>query len=277
MAPFEKIFLFASLATGALCSIFFIYGLVFNKNRLYKAADLLVFLFLTLITLTIVVRWTHQGHGPYITLYEVLLSNVWITICLYLIFCRIWKKLNMVGAFVMPVIFLTLGAVIMSPAEISNFTPSYRSLWLILHVLFAKLTYGSVLIASALSFSVILRKHLDGKRYSFIDRLPESDKADLISYKLIATSLFFSSIMLVSGSIWANQLWGKYWGWDPVEVWALLTWIVYGLYLHLRVTYNFSGIPAAYYVIVVFFISVFSFFIMPYFLSTVHNSFMFAT
>jgi cytochrome c-type biogenesis protein CcsB len=276
MAPFEKVFLFASLVTGALCSIFFIYGLVFNKSRLNKVADFLVFLFLALITLTIVVRWTYQGHGPYITLYEVLLSNVWITICLYLIFCRIWKKLNMVGAFAMPVIFLTLGAVIMSPAEISNFTPSYRSIWLIMHVLFAKLTYGSILIASALSFSIILRKYLDSKKYSFVDRLPESDKADLISYKLIATSLFFSSIMLVSGSIWANQLWGKYWGWDPVEVWALITWVVYGLYLHLRVTYKFSGIPASFYVIAAFFISVFSFFIMPYFLTTIHNSFMFA-
>jgi len=276
MAPFEKILLFASLIVCAITSVVFIYALVFNKNRLYKIAEMLLLSFFSLNTLTLAVRWIYQGHGPYITLYEVLLSNAWVATLLFIVLTKIWRKLHVVGAFVMPVILLTIGAVIMSPAEVSKFTPSYKSVWLIIHVLFAKLTYGSILVASALSLSVILRNYPGNRKYSFINHLPEPAKADLLSYKLIATSLFFSSIMLVSGSIWANQLWGKYWGWDPVEVWALITWIIFGLYLHLRVTYKFSGIPASFYVIGAFIFSVFSFFIMPYLLPTVHNSFMFA-
>ena len=117
---------------------------------------------------------------------------------------------------------------------------------------------------------------MDKEKHPSIGRFPEPERADLLSYKLLASSLFFSSIMIISGSIWANQLWGKYWGWDPVEVWSLVTWIVYGLYLHLRITFKFSGIRASFFVIGAFIVSAFAFFIMPYVLPTVHNSFMFA-
>ena len=276
MIGLEKAFLFASIIVCALSSILHIYGWIFDRERLSTWGRSLIWVFLVLNTATIAVRWNYQGHGPYITLYEVLLSNVWIATVLYLLFSKIWKGLNVIGVFAMPIIFLTIGAVAMSPSEISYLTPSYKSIWLILHVLFAKLTYGSVLIATALSLTVILRKYMDKEKHPSIGRFPEPERADLLSYKLLASSLFFSSIMIISGSIWANQLWGKYWGWDPVEVWSLVTWIVYGLYLHLRITFKFSGIRASFFVIGAFIVSAFAFFIMPYVLPTVHNSFMFA-
>lgn len=276
MILLEKTFLLASIVCCALVAILQIYGWVFGKERLLNGGRSLAWVFLFLNSLTILVRWYHQGHGPYITLYEVLLSNVWIATSLYLLLSNIWKGLRIVGVFVIPIIFLTIGAAAMAPAEVSMLTPSYRSIWLILHVLFAKLTYGSILLATALSLCVVIKKKLSVECHPSIRRLPESDRADFLSRKLIATSLFFSSLMLGSGAIWANQLWGKYWGWDPVETWALITWVIYGLYLHLRITYKFSDIHAAYYIIGAFIVSVFSFFIMPYVLPTIHNSFMFA-
>lgn len=276
MAEFEKILLFGSIIVCAVSSIFHIVGWIFGKERIFKVGKMLIWLFLLLVTGTIAVRWHYQGHGPYITLYEVLLSNVWITTAFFLLFKMGRKGLDIIGVFAMPIILLTVGAVAMSPAQISNLTPAYKSIWLILHITFAKLTYGSILVATSLSISILLSRFADSDKHRFIRRLSEPDRADRLCHKLIAASLMFASVMIISGSIWANQLWGKYWGWDPVEVWSLVTWVVFGLYLHLRITYRFKGVPAAIYCILAFLVSAVSFFIMPYVLNTVHNSFMFA-
>ncbi|KAF0220997.1 MAG: ResC/HemX-like cytochrome c bioproteinis membrane [Geobacteraceae bacterium] len=276
MVFIEKIFLFASIPVCALSSVLLILGWIFEKKRLFIMGRGLTWVFLATVTATIAVRWHYQGHGPYITMYEVFLSNVWIATLIYLVFFSRKKGLDVLGVFAMPIILLIMGAVVMSPAQISYLTPSYRSVWLMVHVLFAKLTYGSILMATALSISVLFHRYGNPEKNRYIQRLSDPEQADILSYKLIVSALFFASIMIISGSIWANQLWGKYWGWDPIEVWSLVTWIVYGLYLHLRITYKFKGVPAAIYIILGFFLSVFSFFIMPYVLPTVHNSFMFA-
>lgn len=276
MAELEKTLLFGAIIVCAASSILHIVGWIFEREKVFKAGKELIGFFLLLVTGTIAVRWHYQGHGPYITLYEVLLSNVWITTAFFLLFTRKRKDLDAIGVFAMPIILLTVGAVAMSPSQISQLTPAYKSVWLILHITFAKLTYGSILVATALSISILLNRALDAEKHGYIKRLTEPERADHLCHKLIAASLMFASVMIISGSIWANQLWGKYWGWDPVEVWSLVTWVVYGLYLHLRITYRFKGVPAAIYCIIAFLVSAVSFFIMPYVLNTVHNSFMFA-
>lgn len=276
MAELEKALLFGAIIVCAASSVLHIVGWIFGREKVFKAGKGLIWLFLILVSGTIAVRWHYQGHGPYITLYEVLLSNVWITTSFFLLFTRKRQELDVIGVFALPIILLTVGAVAMSPSQISQLTPAYKSVWLILHITFAKLTYGSILVATALSISIILNRSVDAEKHGYIKRLTEPERADRLCHKLIAASLMFASIMIISGSIWANQLWGKYWGWDPVEVWSLVTWVVYGLYLHLRITYRFKGVPAAIYCIIAFLVSAVSFFIMPYVLNTVHNSFMFA-
>ncbi len=274
MAEFEKTLLFASIIICAVSSVLHIVGWIFNKESIFRSGRALIWLFFVLNTATIAVRWRYAGHGPYITIYEVLMSHVWIATLFFLIISSKWKGLKVIGVFAMPIIFLSIGAVTMAPAEASKLTPAYRSIWLIMHVLFAKLAYGSILVATALSLTVILRAYINNERHTYIGHLPEAERADILSYKMIVASLFFASIMIITGSIWANQLWGKYWGWDPIEVWSLVTWIIYGLYLHLRITFKFKGVKAAFYVMFAFIVSVFSFFIMPFFMTTVHNSFM---
>lgn len=276
MAELEKFFLFAAIIICALSSILHIVGWIFSRDNIFKIGKWLIVPFLISVTGAIAVRWQYQGHGPYITLYEVLLSNVWITTALYITVTFRRKSLEVLGVFAMPIILLTVGAVAMAPSQVSNLTPAYKSIWLILHITFAKLTYGSILIATALSISILLNSYANRERYRFIMRLTAPEQADGLCHKFVAASLIFASVMIISGSIWANQLWGKYWGWDPVEVWSLITWIMYGLYLHLRITYRFKGVPAAIYCIVSFIVSAVSFFLMPYVLNSVHNSFMFA-
>lgn len=272
----EKILLFASIALCAVSTVCHVFGWIFARPGLLGWGWRLIWLFLLLNTGTIAARWVHQGHGPYITLYEVLLSNVWVASVLYLFITTRRRELRVIGVFAVPILLLTLGAVALSPAEVSRLTPSYRSVWLIVHILFAKLTYGSILAATAFSLAIVLKSRLDPVRHPAAGRLPDPQRADELSYRLVAAALFFCSIMIASGAIWANQLWGKYWGWDPIEVWSLATWMIYGLYLHLRITFRFRGVRGALYVLTAFLVTIFSLFIMPYALPTVHNSFMFA-
>jgi len=274
VADLEKAFLILTILGYAASSVALIVGTVFGSVRWQRLGMTLVWGSLLLNTATIAVRWQNVGHGPYISRYEVLLSNTWVATALYLFFSRVWPVVTIVGGAVMPIILLGLGAVYLSPSEIVYLSPSQRSAWLIVHIAFAKLTSGALLVATGLSIAYLLKQRPAYGRCSWQDRLPAPEKCDDLSYKMTACAFVFSSIMIISGSIWGNQLWGRYWGWDPLETWSLVVWLVYGLYLHLRITYRFKGEMSAYFIIGAFLFTLVSFFVLPYILDTIHNAYM---
>jgi ABC-type transport system involved in cytochrome c biogenesis permease subunit len=119
--------------------------------------------------------------------------------------------------------------------------PPFRSGWLAVHVTFAWLAFGSYLVASALAL-----------QYLWVTRraaaVPVPDRRavlDELAARLIAFGFVADSVMIASGAIWAHGLWGRYWGWDPIETWSLVSWLIYGVNLHLRFTLGWSGRRAA--------------------------------
>ncbi len=270
----EKTLLIITIYTYAASAIALIIGLVFDNEKWNKWGMLLVWLALLANTATLASRWHAVGHGPYISRYEVFLSNTWVATVLYLFFVRIWPVLKNMAAFIMPIIFLGLGAVYMSPAEIVYLSPSQRSTWLIVHIAFAKLTSGAILVATSLALAYLIQDKQMRFAANFMHRLPDKDKCDRLMYKMTVCAFLFTGMMIISGSIWGNQLWGRYWGWDPLETWSLVVWLVYGLFLHLRITFKFKGERSAYYIIAAFFFTALSFFVLPYVLDTIHNAYM---
>lgn len=268
----EKLFLILTIYTYAISSVTLIIGLVFDKPAWRNWGRSLIWIGLVANSFTIGIRWYALGHGPYISRYEVLLSNAWVATALYLLVSRIWKILHIIGAVVMPIIFLGLGAAILSPVEAVYLSPAQRSSWLIIHISFAKLTTGSIVVATALSLVYLLKERTRG--FEFLEKLPPPERCDELSYKMAICAFLFTGVMLISGSIWGNQLWGRYWGWDPLETWSLVVWLVYGLFLHLRITFRFKGERSAWYIIFAFCFTVLSFFILPYMLDTIHNVYM---
>jgi cytochrome c-type biogenesis protein CcsB len=100
--------------------------------------------------------------------------------------------------------------------------------------------------------------------------LPTSDNLDRITYKTICLAFPLLTLTIATGAYWANQTWGTYWDWDPKETWAAITWLVYALYLHMRITVGWRGRRAAYFAIAGFAVVIFTFFGVPYLLRGVH-------
>ena len=118
------------------------------------------------------------------------------------------------------------------------------------------------------------RKIIKFNSSSFLEKLPSPSILDDYCYKLVALGFISLTIMIITGAVWANNSWGSYWSWDPTQSWSLFVWIVYGLYLHGRITFRWQGTISAWYVILAFVFSVVAFFVLPYFVKSLHSQYM---
>jgi ABC-type transport system involved in cytochrome c biogenesis permease subunit len=105
----------------------------------------------------------------------------------------------------------------------------------------------------------------------FYQKLPALDVLDTYSYKFSGFGFVFWTITVVAGALWANEAWGRYWGWDPIETWSLITWLLFGVYLHLRRFFRLQGKKAAWLMILCFIFSIITLFIIPFVVDTIHT------
>lgn len=256
----------------AASSVFFVLQLNFRGWHFDRLAWYCALLGLTMHAVVIIWRWLLVGHGPYRTIQEILVCDSSFIVLAFLL--AVWRtpKLRPLGAFVMPLALIAMGGGLMASHEDAFLSPSLRSPWLVVHVLFAKLTVGSIAAATGLA-AVFL---LDGSRKgqsSFRNLLPEPEKITEVSLRLLQTSFIFSSLMIIAGAIWANDAWGRYWGWDAVETWSLITWGLYGLILHLRLAWRLPDRGLAILLIFALISSIIAFFLIPYGLESIHSQY----
>jgi len=258
MIKMEILLHWFAVALYALSSCLFIYSATFNKKSWLKYAAIIAAAGLIPHTAALALRWVEAGHGPYLRRYEVLSSNAWIVVVMFL-FIQ-WKKpiLRYTGVLVLPATFLLIGLGIMSSPEIRPMPDSYQTFWLIVHIFFAKLAYGAGLIGTALAIMYLwnIKKGEDFRLFS--NNFLSLSSLDELSYRFISFSFIMVAIMIAAGAIWANQAWGSYWSWDPVETWSLISWVIYGSYLHLRRMHGWRGAKAAWLAIAAFTVLLFA-------------------
>ena len=153
-----------------------------------------------------------------------------------------------------PISFLMLSYAAFQPREITELMPALRSTWFGLHIGSAAFSYSSFAIAGGLGvrYLTILKKDAD----------PSSTKMkqiDFLSYRMICVGFLLLSVVIVSGAIWAEQAWSTWWSWDPKETWALITWIVYAVYLHQRLRMKWAGKKMAWFAAIAFVFVIFTF------------------
>ncbi|MBI3977793.1 MAG: cytochrome c biogenesis protein CcsA [Chloroflexi bacterium] len=141
-----------------------------------------------------------------------------------------------------------------------------HSYWLVIHVGFAKLAFGTVPITFGLGVVYLLKRRAErrGSRNHFYASVPELARIDGLGYRFTGLGFVFMAIMIFSGSIWAHQAWGNYWSWDPIETWSAATWVFYGINLHLRTLYRLDGYRAAWLSMATLALSVSAFFGVAY-------------
>ena len=228
----------------------------------------------------LMVRWRESylishdvGHIPVSNLYEVFILFAIITALLYLHYERRYNNRAM-GAFVLTVIsgavaFLLWYTFDRGAHEIQPLVPALQSYWMKIHVPANFVGYGAFALAAMLGVAYLLaERRPEG---IMARRLPSLEQLDDIMYKAIALGFAFFTVATVLGAMWAAEAWGGYWSWDPKETWALIVWLNYAAWLHLRLTKGWRGKPLAWWAIVGLFVTLFAFVGVNMFLSGLHS------
>ncbi len=246
------------------------WGILFSNGKAERAAYRLVGVGLLLHGVAILIWWRMVGHGPYLARYEILSAMAWVMIALFLVFCRPFPSVRPTSLLVFPAALLMIGLGIFFNPAVKELPPTFRGIWLVLHVSFYSISLPTILIALAFSFGYVLKKRT---RYEWVDRLPETEAMDLLAYRFAGFGFVFWSIAMLTGAVWAYQAWGRFWGWDPIETWSLIAWASFGLYLHLRRFFSLKGEKAAAFFILCFACAVVSLFFVPLMDSSIHSEY----
>jgi cytochrome c-type biogenesis protein CcsB len=125
--------------------------------------------------------------------------------------------------------------------------PALKSTWLVIHVSAAIISGGVFFLANVISGMYLWLDSIEkrGGRNPWAKRLPDLETLDQLAYRLVAFVFPLWTFSVIAGAIWAEHAWGRYWGWDPKETWAFITWVAYAAYLHARVTVGWRGRKAA--------------------------------
>lgn len=225
----------------------------------------------------LLVRWHESyllrpdaGHIPVSNLYEVFVLFIVITALMYLYYAYRYNATKL-GAFVYGFMCLLVGFILWysfarGAHQIEPLIPALQSWWMKIHVPANFIGYGAFCMAAALGIAELMVLRSKGKSI-----LPSAEVIDEIMYKAIAVGFLFFTIATVLGALWAADAWGRYWSWDPKETWALIVWLNYAVWLHLRLVAGWRGKVLAWWAIVGFFITAFAFLGVNMFLSGLHS------
>jgi cytochrome c-type biogenesis protein CcsB len=130
---------------------------------------------------------------------------------------------------------------------VAPLVPALHSVWFLIHIVAAAISGATFNIGGLLSILYLVKKRAEdrGTVRGYLARLPSARRIDLITYRLHAFAFPLWTFTVAAGAIWAEYAWGRYWGWDPKETWALVTWVIYACYLHARSTAGWRGSRAA--------------------------------
>nr|QCI04202.1 cytochrome c biogenesis protein ccs1 [Anotrichium furcellatum] len=227
------------------------------------------------LALALLLRWMNYRYFPLSNLYESLIFLSW---CFTLIQIILEKKNNnkLIGAIIIPMSLFTLAFANLSlPEEMKEaqpLVPALRSNWLMMHVSIMIFSYATLIVGSLLSILFLLLTYnqninIQGNSYinksklfleynnnfnnqqninintnlQYYNRINLLESIDNLSYRIIGLGFPLLTLGIIAGSVWANEAWGSYWSWDPKETWAIITWLIFAIYLHTRLNKSWNG------------------------------------
>ena len=251
------------------------------SNRLIAAGIAATGMAFSLHTGLLIHRSLVAGRLPFGNLYEFTLVFAWATLLVFM-FCVVRFRLLAAAPLALLVTTLLVGGAAMMGREIRPLMPALRSVWLQAHVVTGVLAYGALAVSAALamvSIAGVDEKNTTAKAKTKAKtdwtlqywRLPDRQELDLYIHGLIVFGFVFLSLLIVTGAVWAEETWGRWWGWDPKEAWALVTWLIYLVYLHGRKRFGWQGQATAWFSAVGFLAVMFTLFGVTYLLPGLHS------
>ena len=228
----------------------------------------------------IVLRGLAAHRLPWGNMYEFSLAGGF-SVALVFGILSLKRDLRWLGLFVVIPVLLDLGlAMTVLYTEAAQLVPALQSYWLAIHVTAAIVCMGAFTVAATLSALYLVAARVEeriaagdkpGKFGAFASRLPSADRLDLLAYRIHAFMFPLWTFAVIAGAIWAEAAWGRYWGWDPKETWAFITWVIYAAYLHARATVGWRGRKAAYVALLGFAAIIFNYFIVNMYVNGLHS------
>ena len=237
-----KALFFAALAVYAAAVVLQFSGTAFKKEKLLRASWLVFLAAFALHTVFLVARGVTAKRLPLSNQFEFANAFAW-GVALMLIAVKKRMKADWLTVAGMPAALLVMTYAALQPMEIHDLMPALRSAWFGVHIGAAVISYSSFVIAGVSGLRYLMTEKNNGERRLL-------DQMDYLSYRMIACGFLFLTVVILSGAIWAEQAWSAFWTWDPKEVWALITWIIYAVYLHLRLRRARRGTFAAWYAVI---------------------------
>ncbi|MDH4233851.1 MAG: cytochrome c biogenesis protein CcsA [Gallionella sp.] len=264
----ELSILWAAIVVYVASGTMAIFGVVLGK-RLERSVLGLLCTGLLLHTVSIGLRWARLDHGPFLTMFEILLSGVWSYLLVFTIAYWRIRAIRPTAAVVMPIMFVMMGWLMVANPGEGHFPATYHTPLLYIHVGLGKVFMGAVLVAVGMAGVILLRDAGVGRER--LAQLPASERLDDLAYRFMALGLIFETLMLVVGAIWAQDAWGRYWAWDPLETWAFITWLTLAFAIHMRFTLKTSPRTSAVMILAVFVLAFLTFFGVPFITTSPHK------
>ena len=237
-------------------------GLFARKNRWAGAGLILAVIGFFSQTAALLLRTFSSGHAPFTNMYESLSFLSWAIVLALIVFGRT-SHVPRLGPYLMLIVvgLVALASSPLMPKDATPLVPALQSYWLWLHVSVTLL--GEAFFAVAFVASLL---------YLAADTEEKRSRLYALAYRAVAVGFPLITLGgLIFGMVWAYRAWGRYWGWDPKEVWSLITWFVFALYLHTRIVMGWKGRRSAWIAIAGFLAALFTYFGVNYLLAGLHS------
>lgn len=272
----EVLLMWIAISLYGVSTVLFTIGGIFSKDRWFTIGLYAALVGVVIQAASYGVRWADVGHLPFLGFYEAVSRLSWATIVTLLVISFVKPSLRPLAVILMPLALLGVGASMLADKGGQDAGASLSSWWLVIHVTFTNLASVCFTVAFAMAVAYLMRDRQDGggRLKVLFERLPSQDVVDDLSYRFAAAGLILLGVMIVSGAIWANQAWGRYWAWDPVETWSLITWLGYALFVHLRLTLGWKGRKSAWMLVAVVPLLPFTLVGVPLVYDSIHGAYM---
>jgi cytochrome c-type biogenesis protein CcsB len=271
-------------ALYVMATVAYFIGLFARSSFIEKVGSAMTWAATTMGMVGLMVRWRESylishdvGHVPVSNLYEVFILFSVITALLYLFYERRFRT-RALGGFVLLVIsaavaFLLWYAFDRGAADIQPLVPALQSYWMKIHVPANFVGYGAFAMAAMIGTAYLLTSWARDKQSQGVMAtvMPDLIVMEDLMYKTIALGFAFFTVATVLGALWAAEAWGGYWSWDPKETWALIVWLNYAAWLHMRMIKGWHGRPMAWWAIIGLFVTLFAFLGVNMFLGGLHS------
>ncbi len=233
------------VVTFLSCAAYIVFFIT-RKKRVRTIARWILVASGVLQTAYLLSRYLLTGYAPVTSLHEAVAFFAWASTWAYLSFRWRYTVKNF-GTFVSLLIFILLVISASVSRKTEPLVPALKSLWLPVHAGVSLISYGFLALAFCGGLMYLLQeRELKSKRFGyFFSRLPSLDALDQLNSHCLTTGFLFLTIGIVTGTMWAHQAWGTYWQWDPKETWSLITWFIYLIQVHQRITVGWRGKRAA--------------------------------